>query len=177
VYAVGDVNGLRKIVQPAMLQGHVAAENAVLARGRRYDVGVAPVGGFTDPEYASVGISEAEADARGGCIVVRQDYRSLTRALIDGRPDGFCKLIADRASGVLLGAHVLGEYSAEIIQVAAVCLTTKMTVLQIAEVQFAYPTFTQAIGMAALHVAHELELIPSAGVPDVAEMGPAAEVE
>ena len=62
----------------------------------------------------------------------------------------------------LLGAHVLGACSAEIIQVAAVCMEAKMTVLQIAELQLAYPTFTQAIGQTALQLTRELDLLPGA---------------
>lgn len=162
VYAVGDVNGLRKLVQTAAHQGRVAAENAVLGEDRAYERDIAPSGSFTDPEYASVGLTEAEARATRDCVVARHDYDLLTRAVVDGRTDGFCKLIAERGSGVLVGAHVLGEYSAEIIQVAAVCMVARMTVLQVAELHLAYPTFTQAIELAALQLARELNLRPSA---------------
>jgi pyruvate/2-oxoglutarate dehydrogenase complex dihydrolipoamide dehydrogenase (E3) component len=170
VYAIGDVNGLSKLVQPAVLQGHIAAENAVAGRGIPYDSGIVPVGGFTDPEYASVGMTEADARERGNCVVARHDHRHLTRAVVDGRVDGFCKLIADRDTGFLVGAHVLGEYAAEIIQVAALCMAAKMPVLQLACMQFAYPTFTQAIGLAALEVARELDLVPKAVAFDAVEL-------
>ncbi len=174
VFAVGDVNGIRKLVQTAAHQGKLAAENAVLDGGGRYDSGITPSGSFTDPEYASVGLTEHEARAQGDCVVYRYDYRLLTRAVTDGRTDGFCKLVAERGSGRLVGAHVLGEYSAEIIQVAAACMAAGMTVAQVAEVQFAYPTFTQAIGLSALRLAQALELVPSAGAFDDSELGEAA---
>jgi pyruvate/2-oxoglutarate dehydrogenase complex dihydrolipoamide dehydrogenase (E3) component len=175
VFAVGDVNGLRKLVEPAVLQGRVAAENAVLGSGRDYMTGTTPVGGFTDPEYASVGMTEAEARAHHDCVVDRQDYRLLTRAVVDGRAEGFCKLIAERESGLVLGAHVLGEYSAELIQVVAVCMAARMNVRQIAELQLAYPTFTQAIGVVALHLARQLDLMPTRStVFESAELSEAA---
>jgi pyruvate/2-oxoglutarate dehydrogenase complex dihydrolipoamide dehydrogenase (E3) component len=170
VFAIGDVNGLCKLVEPAIRQGYVATENAVLGAGRAYAAGITPVGGFTDPEYASVGMTEAEARARGDCVVGRHDHGRLTRAVVDGRVDGFCKLIAARDSGILLGAHILGEYSAELIQVVAVCMAANMTVRQIAELQLAYPTFTQAIGVIALRLAHELELVPNSAEFESAEL-------
>jgi len=162
IFAVGDVNGIRKLVQTAVQQGRLAAENAVLGQDRRYESSITPSGSFTDPEYASVGMTEAAARATRDCVVGRHDYNLLTRAVVDGRVDGFCKLIAERDSGIVVGAHVLGEYSAEIIQVAAVCMEAKMTVLQIAELQLAYPTFTQAIGQTALQLTRELDLLPVA---------------
>src|SRR5262249_19189323 len=138
--------------------------------GRSYMSGTAPVGGFTDPEYASVGMTEAEARAHHDCVVNRQDYRLLTRAVVDGRAEGFCKLIAARESGLVLGAHVLGEYSAAPTQVAGVCMPPKMTVRQIGELQLAYPTFTQAIGLVAVHLARELDLIPRSTAFESAEL-------
>ncbi len=140
----------------------VAAENAVLGLDCAYEAAVVPSGSFTDPEYASVGLTESQARATQDCVVARHVYSALTRAVVDNRMDGFCKLIADRRSGTLLGAHVLGEYSAELIQVAAMCMAARMTVLQIAQVQLAYPTFAQAIGLAALKLAREMDLLPRA---------------
>ncbi|HJR77442.1 MAG TPA: NAD(P)/FAD-dependent oxidoreductase [Nitrospiraceae bacterium] len=160
IFAVGDVNGIRKLVQTAVQQGRLAAENAVLGRDQRYESSITPSGSFTDPEYASVGMTEAAARVAHDCVVARHDYTLLTRAVVDQRTDGFCKLIAERGSGMVVGAHVLGAYSAEIIQVAAVCMAARMNVLQIAELQLAYPTFTQAIGHSALRLARELDLLP-----------------
>jgi pyruvate/2-oxoglutarate dehydrogenase complex dihydrolipoamide dehydrogenase (E3) component len=170
VFAVGDVNGIQMLMQTAAHQGYLAAENALLGLDRAYERGIVPSGSFTDPEYASVGLTESQARATRDCIVARHAYSSLTRAVVDNRVDGFCKLIADRRSGVLLGAHVLGEYSAEIIQVAAMCMAARMSVLQIAQVQLAYPTFTQAIGLAALQLAREMESAPRAEVFNESEL-------
>ena len=63
--------------------------------------------------------------------------------MIDGHAEGFCKLIVERRHRYLLGAHVLGEYSAEVIQVAAVAMAANLRVEQLAELQLAFPTFTE----------------------------------
>ena len=83
-------------------------------------------------------------------------YDDLVRPVADGRPDGFCKLIADRASHTILGGHVLGEYSAETVQTIAVCMAAGMTVEQVAELQLAYPTFTEGVSMAAQKICRTL---------------------
>lgn len=77
---------------------------------------------------------------------------------MDGRTDGFCKLIVDRKTKLLLGAHVLGSYFAEVIQVAATCIVGKMNIHDIAELELAFPTFTEAIGMAAQRISKKLRL-------------------
>jgi pyruvate/2-oxoglutarate dehydrogenase complex dihydrolipoamide dehydrogenase (E3) component len=69
-----------------------------------------------------------------------------------------CKLIVDRRTRTLLGAHVLGSYSAEVIQVAATCMAAGMEITRIAELELAFPTFTEAIGMAARRIVRTLGL-------------------
>jgi pyruvate/2-oxoglutarate dehydrogenase complex dihydrolipoamide dehydrogenase (E3) component len=76
-------------------------------------------------------------------------YDDLLRPVADGRPEGFCKLIVDRHRHTILGAHVLGEYSAETVQTVAAAMAAGMTVAQLAELQLAYPTFTEGVSMAA----------------------------
>ncbi|OLD82404.1 MAG: hypothetical protein AUG54_02860 [Ktedonobacter sp. 13_1_20CM_4_53_7] len=87
-------------------------------------------------------------------------YDDLLRPVADGHPEGFCKLIVDRRNRYILGAHVIGEYSVEIIQMVAACIASGMRVEQVAELQLAYPTFTEAVGMAAQKLVRELGLAP-----------------
>jgi pyruvate/2-oxoglutarate dehydrogenase complex dihydrolipoamide dehydrogenase (E3) component len=149
VFAVGDVNGRSKLVQTARLEGRVAAWNAVHGPTRRPTYEVVPSGSFTDPEYGAVGLTEPQAARDHDIAVGIARYDDLLRPVADGHADGFCKLIADRASRRILGAHVLGEYSAETVQVVATAMSAGMTVEQLAEMQFAFPTFTEAVSMAA----------------------------
>jgi pyruvate/2-oxoglutarate dehydrogenase complex dihydrolipoamide dehydrogenase (E3) component len=149
IFAAGDVNGRSKLVQTARLEGRIAAWNAVHGATRKLEYDVVPSGSFTDPEYGAVGMTEDEAAAGRDIAVGIAWYDDLVRAVADGHPDGFCKLIADRRSHAILGAHVLGEYSAETVQVVATAMRAGMKVEQLAEMQFAFPTFTEGVSMAA----------------------------
>jgi pyruvate/2-oxoglutarate dehydrogenase complex dihydrolipoamide dehydrogenase (E3) component len=96
-----------------------------------------------------IGLTEEQAAAGHDIAAGIAWYDDLVRPVADGRTSGFCKLIADRRSHAILGAHVLGEYSAETVQVVATAMRAGMDVEQLAEMQFAFPTFTEAVSMAA----------------------------
>lgn len=81
-----------------------------------------PTGSFTDPEYGSVGMTEDQAAGDHDIAVGIAWYDDLVRPVADGHPDGFRKLIADRQSHLIFGAHVLGEYSAETVQAVATAM-------------------------------------------------------
>jgi len=156
IFAVGDANGISMLVQSAIIQGAVAAENAVLGSNRVYRAKAVASGSFTDPEYGSVGLTEAEARVSHDCIVEVVRYAELPRAVIDAHTDGMCKLIVDGPTGAILGAHVLGSYSAEVIQVAATCMAAGLEITRVSEMEMAFPTFTEAIGMAARRIVRRL---------------------
>ncbi len=156
IFAAGDANGLSMLVPSARQQGLIAAENAVMGTRRRNTHEIVPTGSFTDPEYGSVGLTEDEARARYECEVALVRYDDLLRPVVDARSGGFCKLIVESNRHFILGAHVLGEYSAEIIQMVATCMATNMRIEQLAELQFAFPTFTEAVGMAAQKCVRQL---------------------
>ncbi len=160
IFAAGDINGRSMLVQSARYEGRIAAENAVLGPYRRFTHEIVPSGSFTDPEYASVGLTEAQARQQYDCAVTVVQYEDLMRPVVDAHPEGFCKLIVERGRRYILGAHVIGEYSVEIIQMVAACMASGMRVEQLAELQLAYPTFTEAVGMAAQKLVRELGLAP-----------------
>ena len=156
IFAAGDVNGRSMVVQTARMEGRIAATNAILGATRQASYNVVPSGSFTDPEYGRVGLTEAQAAQQHDVIVGIARYDDLLRPVADGRPDGFCKLIADRQTHTILGAHVLGEYSAETVQTVAACMAAGMTIEQVAELQLAFPTFTEAVCMAAQKICRTL---------------------
>ncbi|GAB4061554.1 dihydrolipoyl dehydrogenase family protein [Catellatospora paridis] len=160
IFAAGDVNGHSMLVASATLEGRVAGENAVRGAHRRADHAIVPVGSFTDPEYAGVGLTEEQARARHECAVAVAPYADLLRPVADGRPDGFCKLIVETGSRQLVGAHVLGEYSAEVIQMVAACMAAGMRVEDVAELRPAFPTFTEGVAMAAQMLTRDLGVRP-----------------
>lgn len=159
IWAAGDITGRMMLVQSATLEGRTAAENAVRGDGRAALHPIVAHGGFTDPEYASVGITEGQATAAGEAVVVGMvPYADLDRAVIDGRTGGFCKLIVSRDDRRLLGAHVVGEQAVEVIQIAATAMAGRIGIQRLAEVELAYPTFTSIVALAARQVVHALRL-------------------
>lgn len=156
IFAAGDINGHSMLVASASLEGRVAGENAVRGPHRRAVHDVVPVGSFTDPEYACVGLTEERARARYDCAVAVVPYADLLRPVADGRPEGFCKLIVETGGRQIVGAHVLGEYSAEVVQMIAACMAAGMRVEDVAELRPAFPTFTEGVGVAARTLVREL---------------------
>jgi pyruvate/2-oxoglutarate dehydrogenase complex dihydrolipoamide dehydrogenase (E3) component len=156
IFAAGDVNGRSMLVQSARMEGRIAATNAILGPTRHPTYDVVPSGSFTDPEYGRVGLTETEAAEQRDVVVGIARYEDLLRPVADGRSQGFCKLIADRQTHMVLGAHVLGEYSAETVQTVAACMAAGMTIEQVAELQLAFPTFTEGVSMAAQKICRSL---------------------
>ena len=156
IFAAGDTNGRSMLVQSARMEGRIAATNAILGPSRQPTYDVVPSGSFTDPEYGRVGLTEAQAAKEHDVVVGIARYDDLLRPVADGHLDGFCKLIVDRGTHAILGAHVLGEYSAETVQTVAACMAGAMTIDQVAELQLAFPTFTEGVSMAAQKVCRTL---------------------
>jgi dihydrolipoamide dehydrogenase len=88
--------------------------------------------------------------------VVRFD--STIRTIIDGRKEGFCKLVVDRKTAKILGCHVVGERAVEIAQVAAIAISAGMRVDDLARVPLAFPTYTGNLAYAAADAARQLDL-------------------
>lgn len=156
IYAAGDITGKMMLVQSAGAQARVAAENALLGAVRKAEHKLVPHGGFTDPEYGGVGLTEAQARERGNPAVAVVPYADMDRAVIDGHAVGFCKLIVDRDSKLVIGAHVVGEQAVEVVSMVAAGIAGKLTVDQVAEIEFAYPTFAAIVGLAAREIQREL---------------------
>lgn len=175
IFAAGDITGRMMLVQSAGYEALAAAENAVMGVGQRQSHKIVPHGGFTDPEYGSVGLNETQARKEHAVIVATAPYTELDRAVIDGHPVGLCKLIVSRHTRRILGAHVVGEQALEIVHVAAAAMAADMDVEQLAELQIAYPTFTAILGLAARQIGRELQAKISAS--EWVSLAPPAEWE
>ena len=156
VYAAGDVTGGLMLAGHALQEGFVAATNAVRGTSVSATDAVSPIGSFTDPEYAQVGLGEAEARKRHDVEVVTVPFAAMTRAIIDGRTRGFCKLIVDRASHRILGCHIVGERAVDTVQIAAVALASGMRVDDLARIPLSFPTYSGILGRAVSAAAHRL---------------------
>lgn len=163
VFAAGDITGRIMLVPHAVEDGYLAATNAVQDRGATLSPPATPIGSFTDPEYAQVGPTEAQARRDHDVVVATVPFAVVARPIIDGRPDGFCKLIVDRGTHRILGCHVVGERAVELAQVAAVAVAAAMPVEQFARIPLSFPTYTNVLGRAALDAARQL------GVPDLSD--------
>ena len=158
VYAAGDITGRLMLVPQAIEGGLVAATNAVRGATTTPVDLVSPIGSFTDPEYAQVGLTEAKARETHDAVVAVVRFDETTRTIIDGRTAGFCKLIADRATCAILGCHVVGERAVEIVQVVAVAIAAGMRVDDLARVPLSFPTYAAMPGRAAYRAAQQLNL-------------------
>jgi pyruvate/2-oxoglutarate dehydrogenase complex dihydrolipoamide dehydrogenase (E3) component len=161
IFAAGDITGRMMLVQSASSDARIAVENAVLGLGQPYKHQIVPHGGFTDPEYASVGLSEEKARAmEPGCAVAVVPYTDLDRAVIDDHAEGVCKLIASQENHRILGVHIVGENALEITQMVAGGMASDMWVEQLAELEIAYPTYTAILGLAARRLISSLGVVP-----------------
>lgn len=156
VFAAGDVTGRLLLVPSAIQDGFVAATNAVNGATMMLGEAVNPIGSFTDPEYAQVGLTESQARAAHDVVAAKVHFDATTRTIIDGRTFGFCKLIVDRATHRILGCHVVGERAVEITQVAAIAMTAGMRVDELAHVPLSFPTYAGILGRVAASVTRQL---------------------
>lgn len=163
IFAAGDITGRMMLVQSGSYEGRIAAENAVLGAGQQHRHIIVPHGGFTDPEYGSVGLTEFQAqEANLDFVTAEVPYQDLDRAVIDGHTDGVCKLIVSQETHRILGAHIVGEQALESIQLVAAGMAADMWVEQLAELELAYPTYTAAVGLAARRIVRKLGVMPLA---------------
>ncbi|HUZ73779.1 MAG TPA: mercury(II) reductase [Stellaceae bacterium] len=150
VYAAGDVTGRDEFVYMAAYGARIAAENALNGDSKRYDATAMPAVVFTDPQVASVGLTEARARQQGLAVktsIVPLEY--VPRALAARDTRGLIKLVAEAASGKLLGAHILAPEGADSIQTAVLAVKCGLTVEQLAETIFPYLTTVEGLKLAA----------------------------
>ena len=158
IFAAGDITGRLMLVPQAIRDGFVSATNAV--RGPTMTIGnpVSPIGSFTDPEYAQVGLTEAKARKTHDVETAMIRFDSTTRTIIDGHKIGFCKLIVDRDTHRILGCHVVGERAVEITQVAGIVIAAGMPVDDLAQIPLSFPTYAGILARAAASAARNLNL-------------------
>lgn len=154
VYAAGDVTNRPKLVYVAAAAGGVAAENALNGNSRRLNLTVLPDVIFTDPQVASVGLTESQALASGYAVktsILPLAY--VPRALAARNTRGLFKLVAEQGSDRLLGAHILAVEAGEVIQTAALAVSAGLrygfTVADLRAMLFPYLTQVEGLKLAA----------------------------
>ncbi len=149
IYAIGDVTGKVMLAHAASHQGLVAVDN-ILGQESRMDYSAVPNAIFTDPEIASVGVTEKEAAARNLNIRVgRFPFAANGKASTLGTSRGFVKLIADADTGRIIGGGVVGPGATDLIAEITLAVQHRLTVEQVARTIHAHPTLPEAIFEAA----------------------------
>ncbi len=153
VYAAGDVSGKLPLASVASTQGRKIAEHVMGLHShehRHLDYDKAASAIFTEPEIADVGLAEADAFALGRKLrVTKVPFAANARALIDGDPRGFVKILSDPATGVVLGGSIVGRGAAELISVIALAVTANLKVTDIVESLLVHPALAEALADAA----------------------------
>jgi dihydrolipoamide dehydrogenase len=159
ISAVGDVitfggPGHPQLAHVSSAEGIVAAERIARHETRAINYDHVPGCTYCDPEIGSVGLTEAEAKARGYDVRVGTfPFGVLGRAKMAGETDGFVKIVADKKYDELLGVHMIGPRSTELVAEATVALQLESTVEELIRTIHAHPTFAEAVGEAA-HATH-----------------------
>jgi len=150
VYAVGDVTGRDMFVYMAAHGAKIAALNALNGDNRRYDDSAIPEVVFTDPQAASVGLTEAEARSAGHDVVTSVlDLGNVPRALAARDIRGLIKLVAEKETKRLLGAHILAPEGADSIQTATLAIKQGLTYEELGDMIFPYLTTVEGLKLAA----------------------------
>ncbi|MBI3047527.1 MAG: dihydrolipoyl dehydrogenase [Acidobacteria bacterium] len=159
IAAIGDVITVDGAAHPQL--AHVSSAEGILVAERLAGREVRPLNydhvpscTYCDPEIGSVGLTEADARARGYDVRVGSfPFGVLGRAKMAGETEGFVKIVADTRYDEMLGVHIIGPRSTELVAEAVLALRLECTVEELVSTIHAHPTFSEAIGEAA-HAAH-----------------------
>ena len=159
VAAIGDVITLGDRPHPQL--AHVSSAEGILVAERIAGQDVRPLNydhvpncTYCDPEIGSVGLTEAEARQKGYDVRVGSfPFGVLGRAKMAGETEGFVKIVADKKYDEILGVHMIGPRSTELVAEAVLALRLECTVEELIKTIHAHPTFSEAIGEAA-HATH-----------------------
>jgi dihydrolipoamide dehydrogenase len=151
VYAIGDAAGPPLLAHKASAEGIVAAEVIAGRQPRAVDYGNVPSCTYCRPQIASIGITEERARSNGREITVGKfPFTASGKAVALGETDGFVKVVADKATGEILGAHIIGPEATENIHEFAVGRTLEATLEEMIHTIHAHPTLSEAAMEATL---------------------------
>jgi mercuric reductase len=150
IYATGDVTTNPEFVYVAAAGGALAARNAITGAHQALNLSATPAVIFTDPQIATVGLTEAQARRQGRQIKVSSislEYVPRAQAAHDTR--GLIKLVADETTGRLLGAHILAAEGGEAVQAATLAIKFGLTIDDLTGTLFPYLTQVEGLKLAA----------------------------
>jgi dihydrolipoamide dehydrogenase len=145
IYAIGDVAGPPLLAHKAMAEGVVAAEAIAGKTPRPIDYGNVPSCTYCRPQVASIGLTEARAREGGREVSVGKfPFTASGKAVAMAETDGFVKVVADKKTGEILGAHIIGPEATEVIHEFAVGRTLEATLEELIHTIHAHPTVSEA---------------------------------
>ena len=151
VYAVGDVTGKLLLAHVAFAQGVVAAETIAGRDPEPLDYVNMPRAVYCEPQVASIGLTEVQAKEQGYEVEIgKVPWRAVGKAIASGHVDGFTKIISDKASGVILGAALVGPDVTELLAEISAVKMLEGTPMEIGQTVHAHPTLSEGIKEAAL---------------------------
>ena len=160
IFAAGDTVGPHEVVHIAIQQGELAARNAVnVVRGshqvaEKIDYRLKTLVTFTDPEIASVGLTEAEAKAQGiAYLAASYPFNDHGKSMIGGHEFGFVKLIAEKTRGEILGAEIIGPHASDLIHELIAVMHYRGTAQQLAIMPHYHPTLAEIVTYPAEEIA------------------------
>lgn len=146
IYAIGDVTGKMMLAHVASHQGITAVKN-ILGEKEKMSYKVIPACIYTNPEVASVGLTEEEARAKYGdeIVVSISSFQMNGKALTMGKASGYVKIICDKKWNEILGVHIIGPNATELIAEAALSIKLECTAEELCNTIHAHPTLAEAI--------------------------------
>ena len=157
IFAVGDCIGRYNLAHAASAEGKAAARNA-LGKKTAMDYGIMPVCVYSFPEAASVGLNADEAGNKGyETVTGRAYFTGSGRALAQRETEGFVKLTADKKTGKILGAQILGYNASELIGIISVAIKGGLSLKDLADVVQPHPAFSEAVQEAASAMSRNLK--------------------
>lgn len=148
IYAIGDVNNRMMLAHVASAQGERAL-NVINDVGDKLRFDLIPSAVFTDPECSMVGMSEEQCkEAHIETMTGTSFYRANGKAMAMGATDGLCKLIFNKSTGLLIGAHIIGLEAADLAQQCADVMNRNVTLAEMKDIIFGHPTVSEVISSA-----------------------------
>lgn len=144
IYVCGEVIGGYPLAHIANYEAQIALKNALFWPMSKVNYRVIPWAIFSDPELARVGLTEAQARQHygQGIQVLRQFYKTIERAQLQGEPTGFCKIIVQR-DGTILGAHLVGPAAGDVIHAIAIAMKHRLKVKALSDLVHISPTLAE----------------------------------
>lgn len=150
IYAIGDVTDGFQLAHVASMGGEVAVENA-LGHSSTLNLKTVPSCAYTDPEIASVGLTEAQAREAGYDVRVgRSPLTASGKARTHGVTEGFVKVVSEDHFGEVLGLHIVAPHASDLVHEGALALALEVTLAEVITTVHAHPTLGEAVREAAV---------------------------